>query len=410
MPLPFEGPLPTENWSLYCKWSQNVEPEMKSPELLWVDYWERFNTVKIPILHEHGFFETALEIAKLSKDKEEFEQRFEEHNRNRKEELLKSMSKAWTDTFFDREVRERGYPDALRKARSACLTGCLHDFLQVVKGVVYGWEAEEVFDNTPRPCKSCGSTQLLSCLKCNSNLDLCGNCGQPERGCSSCMSQYADTNPAYLYRTHAESEAFKKRQEYLNRIVWDAEEVDDEQKQLDDGPSYCISCGSTRLLYCKLCALKVNFCGDCGEQPDSCLSCSTQYFDSNPEQTANIIYYEQITPPSSDGSNANRLSAAEFFTFSTEHNRALEDKSSSEEEETQNFQSVPRRRSVPALFYAIYFSLRSKINLESELAMHLSNKLQIARRTMLLAASRKSRRHPISAKRGRPAMTILLTL
>ncbi|KAL7916975.1 hypothetical protein ACQKWADRAFT_307964 [Trichoderma austrokoningii] len=231
MRLPFEGPSPIDNWSLYCEWSENVGPEMRSPELLWVKYWEQFNTVKIPVLQDRAFFDTALQIAKLSKDKEEFERRFEEHNSKRKEKIIGLMKKASTNALFEHKFKEMACPDALNKAGYACVTGCLQHFLQVTKGIIYGWEAKEVFDNTPKPCKNCGLTQLLSC---------------------------------------------------------------------------------------KLCKSKVDFCGECGKQPDGCLSCSTQYF--------------------GDDSNDGTFRAVNLFPFSTEHNRALEEESSSEEE------SIPRKR------------------------------------------------------------------
>lgn len=340
---------------------------MQDPELLWGDYWERFNTVKIPILEEYAYFDTALEIAKLSKNKEEFEQRFEERNTKHKEEVLKFMSKTWTEAMFDPEVSQRGCPDALVKVKYACSTGCLQDFLQVLKGVVYGWEAEEVHDaqehsdDGPSSCNNCGSTQLLSCLQCKSKVEFCGDCRHQPKGCPKCLTQYADINPSYQC---VDLQALEEQIEYLGRMTRGVEEVDNEQEHSDDGPSSCNNCESTQLLTCKHCKLKVDFCDDCGQQPDHCPNCLAQHADIDPsyqplmeprgdlEQTVRDIVFGRYTTPRSNGINTNILltTLGKIRVGMQEYERAC-----MEEEERQSLQRISRKRSVPNLFYAMYF-------------------------------------------------------
>ncbi|KAL7919506.1 hypothetical protein ACQKWADRAFT_301314 [Trichoderma austrokoningii] len=51
---PFETPRPPFCSSQLLAWFNNVEPQMH--DLLFGQYWEEFNTIKIPILKESDYF------------------------------------------------------------------------------------------------------------------------------------------------------------------------------------------------------------------------------------------------------------------------------------------------------------------------------------------------------------------
>lgn len=126
-------------------WYNQVEPDLRDPELLWGDFWKRFNTVRIPVLPEEEYFERALEIAKSAKDRGDYEKIFEERNARDWQELLDLMSETTRHTLYHHD----NFPcdDAWRKARKASQTGSLMEFVRLLKGVAFGWEADEVCEN-----------------------------------------------------------------------------------------------------------------------------------------------------------------------------------------------------------------------------------------------------------------------
>ncbi|KAL7929143.1 hypothetical protein V8C35DRAFT_316361 [Trichoderma chlorosporum] len=136
---PFQPPRPPFRSSQLRAWSNTVEPEMRN--LLWGDYWHRFNTVQIPILGEDDYFKNAVEVAKLAKgQKAEFERMFEERNRKRQDKLISQMAKAANQTIYKDDI----FPckDALIAVSEVCLSGCLTHFLRLLNGTAYGWEAD----------------------------------------------------------------------------------------------------------------------------------------------------------------------------------------------------------------------------------------------------------------------------
>ncbi|KAL7819775.1 hypothetical protein V8C26DRAFT_395168 [Trichoderma gracile] len=139
---PFENAPPHYMRRTLRTWYSQVEPDLRDPELLWGDCWKRFNTVRIPVLPEEEYFERALEIAKSAKDRDEFEKIFEERNARDWQELLDLMYETTMHTLYHHD----DFPcdDAWRKARHASQTGSLMEFVRVLKGVAFGWEADEV--------------------------------------------------------------------------------------------------------------------------------------------------------------------------------------------------------------------------------------------------------------------------
>ncbi|KAL7952161.1 hypothetical protein V8C34DRAFT_299965 [Trichoderma compactum] len=142
---PFERPSPPFRSSQLRTWFNNVEPQMQDPDVLWVDLWDRFNTFRIPIFRERDFFDNALRIAKLAKGrKEDIERIFEEENKQQQERLLSLLARAALQTIYNNEI----FPckDAQDTVLNTCQTGCLLDFLCLLKGNAFGWEADTAED------------------------------------------------------------------------------------------------------------------------------------------------------------------------------------------------------------------------------------------------------------------------
>ncbi|KAL7820139.1 hypothetical protein V8C44DRAFT_346842 [Trichoderma aethiopicum] len=148
---PFDNAPSFYKVSTLSRWYNDAVPELHDPELLWDVYWKRFNTMPIPILPYNEYFEKALEIAKVAKDKEEFERIFEERNAQAWKELQGFMLDASYQTVYNKDI----FPceDALRKVKAVARSGYLMDFIQLLKGSAFGWEADEVrdarIDNVP---------------------------------------------------------------------------------------------------------------------------------------------------------------------------------------------------------------------------------------------------------------------
>lgn len=142
---PFEKPGEPYRMSHIRKWQKyGVGDE----DLLWGPYWERFNTVPIPIFGETEYFNYALEIAKLAKgSKEEFERIYTRRNKERLGEFLELLEKADNRAFWKHE--EFPCEDAADKICAVCKTGALEDFARLLKGIAFGWEADTVHDAQP---------------------------------------------------------------------------------------------------------------------------------------------------------------------------------------------------------------------------------------------------------------------
>ena len=114
-------------------------------EDLWGSYWERFNTIQIPIFGETDYFNYALEIAKLADgSEEEFKRIYAQRNKERMGYFLELLDKA-----FDRGLwHDEDFPceDAADKVVAVCRTGSLEDFAQLLKGIAFGWEADTIHD------------------------------------------------------------------------------------------------------------------------------------------------------------------------------------------------------------------------------------------------------------------------
>ncbi|KAL7900155.1 hypothetical protein HDV63DRAFT_370508 [Trichoderma sp. SZMC 28014] len=76
----FDAPDPGYQNTKNTQWYHAAPRDIRSPDQLWKEYWQRFNTFSIPLLDEEGYFKIATTIAKDSRSKEDFERRFEKHN------------------------------------------------------------------------------------------------------------------------------------------------------------------------------------------------------------------------------------------------------------------------------------------------------------------------------------------
>lgn len=156
---PFETPSPPFRSSQLRTWADTVEPRMRN--LLWGDYWQRFNTIQIPIFGESDYFDNAIEVAKLAQgQKAEFERIFEKRNEKRREELLSLLTNAAYQTIYNKNV----FPcqDARDTVSDVCLTGCLLDFLRLLKGNAFGWEADTAEADTAEDAQLGGDTSNSS--------------------------------------------------------------------------------------------------------------------------------------------------------------------------------------------------------------------------------------------------------
>ncbi|KAK1252872.1 hypothetical protein MKX08_004059 [Trichoderma sp. CBMAI-0020] len=114
-------------------WARGVKNIKHSSIDIFKNYWEEFNTMRVPILGEDRFFEIALELEHMATDEEDLKR------------LLLERRKLWEkECYFPEE--EVLCEDARRTARRASQTGSLQHFLELLNGVVCGWEADEVQD------------------------------------------------------------------------------------------------------------------------------------------------------------------------------------------------------------------------------------------------------------------------
>lgn len=104
----------------------------------------------ITIRNKIDYFNTAIEVAQLANgQKAEFERIFEERNRMQQEKLFELMGDCFSQTIYEKKI----FP--CERSRQAvckvCSSGCLQDFLGLLKGISYGWKpnATDVqLDNT----------------------------------------------------------------------------------------------------------------------------------------------------------------------------------------------------------------------------------------------------------------------
>ncbi|KAM0463011.1 hypothetical protein ACHAPV_003136 [Trichoderma viride] len=130
----FDAPNPTYEAERNAQWSKAAPPGMRSPDHLWGEYWQRFNTFSIPISDSNGYFAIAMTVAKVSKNKADFERRFAEENERRLHELHSVLN----DMFWDIPRRS---PFLVEKSDARQLS-CLEHFVRVSDGYILARKAD----------------------------------------------------------------------------------------------------------------------------------------------------------------------------------------------------------------------------------------------------------------------------
>ncbi|KAI8278875.1 hypothetical protein K4K60_005892 [Colletotrichum sp. SAR11_57] len=149
---PFEPPGLTR--AKNKAWTKVAKADFRDPDLLWTDYWARFNSMSIPILDEDAFFADALAAARVAENREHLEQILEQKSRDRRAELADIVSSIAVAAISVRT------PFSTPASRSAALkvgqTGSLDSFVQLACGVAFSrdngqsemrdpWELENAF-------------------------------------------------------------------------------------------------------------------------------------------------------------------------------------------------------------------------------------------------------------------------
>ncbi|KAM0486974.1 hypothetical protein ACHAPX_000241 [Trichoderma viride] len=124
----FDAPNPAYEGTRNAQWSDAAPPDMRSPDHLWGEYWQRFNTFSIPISDSVGYFEMAMTIAKASKNKADFEQKFAQENERR----LHQLHSVLNDMFW--EIPRRS--PFLVQNSDARKFRCLEHFVRVSDGYI----------------------------------------------------------------------------------------------------------------------------------------------------------------------------------------------------------------------------------------------------------------------------------
>ncbi|KAL7925189.1 hypothetical protein ACQKWADRAFT_285311 [Trichoderma austrokoningii] len=132
----FDAPDPTYEREANAQWYKTAPHDMRSPDHLWGEYWQRFNTFRIPLFDRDEYFKMAMAIAKVSKSKEDFERRFEESNKRREKELRSMLKRI----FWDLEDTE---PTLASYGATSEVTklSCLEHLVRLINGFIFDRKA-----------------------------------------------------------------------------------------------------------------------------------------------------------------------------------------------------------------------------------------------------------------------------
>lgn len=133
-------------------WAKVAKADFYDPDVLWTDYWNRFNTMALPIQDEDAFFADAMAAARTAQNREHLEEILEQKSRNRRVELSDVVSSIAIAAITLRT------PFPTPAARSAALkvgqTGSLDSFVQLACGVAFSWN-DARRDLRAQPQESC---------------------------------------------------------------------------------------------------------------------------------------------------------------------------------------------------------------------------------------------------------------
>ncbi|KAF6798863.1 hypothetical protein CMUS01_15682 [Colletotrichum musicola] len=147
---PFEPP--NIRYAKNKAWAKVAKADFYDPDVLWTDYWNRFNTMALPIQDEDAFFADAMAAARTAQNREHLEEILEQKSRNRRVELVDVVSSIAIAAITLRT------PFPTPAARSAALkvgqTGSLDSFIQLACGVAFSWN-DARRDLRAQPQESC---------------------------------------------------------------------------------------------------------------------------------------------------------------------------------------------------------------------------------------------------------------
>lgn len=127
------------------KWNQDIK-HWNSQAGLWEYYstQEQFNIIKLPILSEDEFVETAIEIATNENvtNPEEFKKKFKEEATSHQMELDKCINEDWRRTVW--HANDFQCKDASEKVAAFCHNRCYMDLIQLLRGITFGWESDTI--------------------------------------------------------------------------------------------------------------------------------------------------------------------------------------------------------------------------------------------------------------------------
>jgi hypothetical protein len=130
------------------RWQEFAKVGFRDSRHLWTDYWQRFNTITIPLLDEDAFFSDALATAQVAQDRRHLEQLLEQKSKERLTELENVLGEILHAAIFQRKPSspEAAWHTAEKVGRS----GSLDSFVQLTSGIVWGWGDEQVGERRPR--------------------------------------------------------------------------------------------------------------------------------------------------------------------------------------------------------------------------------------------------------------------
>ena len=131
------------------QWQAFAKVGFRDSRPLWADYWQRFNTISIPLLDADAYFADTLAAAKVAQDREHLEALLSEKSKERRAELERVANKISLAVTFDMDLSSpTAAVDAADKIGRA---GSLDSFLQLASGVVWGWGDEgQLGERRPR--------------------------------------------------------------------------------------------------------------------------------------------------------------------------------------------------------------------------------------------------------------------
>ncbi|EHK42394.1 hypothetical protein TRIATDRAFT_309987 [Trichoderma atroviride IMI 206040] len=138
MSLP-KAPIKSREQTL--QWMSTAPEDIRDPEFLWGECWQRFNTIQMPIASTTEYFDIAIQLATMSNDKSSFEKLFQRALRRRQAEVTKWFADFKRNAWRDGQSFPCGSARVI--AVEFCRTGSLNSLLQLLDGVAYGWKDDK---------------------------------------------------------------------------------------------------------------------------------------------------------------------------------------------------------------------------------------------------------------------------